>query len=107
MLNITPSTTVATLQDCSHTLLANAFTAYNLNGISYLRSELGFKIAKIQGTETFRKRVIKILLKNKKKNKPKTDDQLLADFNREVQIRRALRDITSINASDKNGQLSK
>jgi len=105
MLNITPSTTVTTLKDCSHTL-SNAFTAYNLNGISYLRSE--FKaIASVEGTLTFRQRIINMILKNKKKNKPKTDDQLLSDFNREVQIRRALKDITSINASDKNGQLSK
>ncbi len=107
MLDITPTTTVSTLQNCSHTL-ANAFTAYNLNGISYLRSELGFnKIATIKGTETFRKRVINMILKKKKKTKQKTDDQLLADFNREVQIRRALRDITSIVSSDKNGQVSK
>ena len=106
MLDITPSTTVSTLQNCSHTL-ANAFTAYNLNGISYLRNELGYRIATIEGTQTFRQRVINMILKKKKKNKPKTDDQLLADFNREVQIRRALKDITSIVSSDKNGQVSK
>jgi hypothetical protein len=106
MLDITPSTTVSTLQNCSHTL-ANAFTAYNLNGISYLRNELGYKIATIEGTETFRERVINMILKKKKKNKTKTDDQLLKQFNKEVSLRRALKDITSIVSSDKNGQVSK
>jgi predicted secreted protein len=105
MLDITPSTTVATLQNCSHTL-ANAFTAYNLNGVSYLRNELGYKIGTIQGTETFRKRILTMLLKNKKKNKPKTDDQLLKQFNKEVNLRRALKDITSIASSD-SSQVSK
>jgi tRNA A22 N-methylase len=105
MLDITPSTTVSTLQNCSHTL-ANAFTAYNLNGISYLRSELGFKVATIKGTPTFRERVINMILKKKKKNKTKTDDQLLKQFNKEVSLRRALKDITSIASSD-SSQVSK
>lgn len=99
MLDITPTTTVSTLQNCSHTL-ANAFTAYNLNGISYLRNELGCRIATIEGTQTFRQRVINMILKKKKKTKTKTDDQLLKQFNKEVSLRRALKDITSIASSD-------
>lgn len=36
-----------------------------------------------------------------------TDNQLLDDFNKEVSLRRALRDVTELVPSDKNGQLSK
>lgn len=107
MLTITPSTTVKNLKGCEKTL-SNAYVGYSINGKTYLKCKLGFTLGTINGNKSFRERIKSMILKNiKKENKTKTDDQLLKQFNKEVSLRRALKDITSIVSSNKNGQVSK